>query len=346
MIKLLHAADLHLDAPVTGQGEDLRRRLRELPDRLAELCQKEQCQLVLLSGDIFDGTPSAQSVQALHRALEQMAVPVFIAPGNHDPYTPDSVWMGHLWPDNVHIFTKPQITSVSLPELHCRIYGAGFDSMDCPPLLEQFHAQCEEAYAIGVLHGDPTRSDSPYCPITARQVQESGLSYLALGHIHQGGSFQAGETLCAWPGCAMGKGWDETGEKGALVVTLDGTASARFVPLGNPIFYELQIDAAGDPVSAMKGVLPATQSGDYYRITLTGETEKVDVLSHFPHIPNLTFIDRTQPPLDIWDLAGGDTLEGIFFQMLREQAAQEPEIGTLAASISRRLLAGQEVTLP
>ena len=58
-----------------------------------------------------------------------------------------------------------------LSALSCRVYGAGFRSMDCPSLLDGFRAEGTERYKIAVLHGDPTQRESPYNPITAAQVK-------------------------------------------------------------------------------------------------------------------------------------------------------------------------------
>lgn len=351
-MKILHSADLHLDSPFAGLTEAQARRLRQaqlaLPGKLAALCKAENCDLVLLAGDLFDGTHTRESLDELRSALEEVAVPVFISPGNHDFCAIDSPYLTEKWPGNVHIFTRPVLESVVLPDLDCRIYGGGYRSMDCDPLLEGFRAEGDEQYHIGILHGDAVRTGSPYCPITAEQVRQSGLDYLALGHIHKTGSFRAGRTLCAWPGCPMGRGFDELDARGALTVTLDGGAEAAFVELDTPRFYELS--AAPDALDAL---LPAVGSDHFYRVTLTGEAEAVDLKalsSRFSRFPNLEFRDRTVPPMDLWGRAGEDSLEGVYFRLLKEalDAADEDakETVTLAARISRQILDGQEVTLP
>lgn len=354
-MKLLHAADLHLDSPFTGQpeGAALKKALLKIPGQLARLCRREGCQLVLLAGDLFDGPWTRESLEALQDALEEMGVPVFISPGNHDFCGPSSPYLGQVWPENVHIFTSPSITSVVLPELDCKIYGAGYDGIDCPPLLEGFRAEGEERYHIALLHADPGQAASPYCPVTAPQVRESALDYLALGHIHKAGSFRAGQTLCAWPGCAMGRGWDEPGEKGVLIVTLDGTAQARAVPLEGPRFHHLQVEAGDDPQTALGTVLPALGNGDYYRVELTGEAEKVELptlCAAFSRFPHLELVDRTVPPLDIWRCTDEDTLEGVYFRSLRAAMEgadpEERRVLELAARICRQILDGREVTLP
>ena len=229
-----------------------------------------------------------------------------------------------------------------------RLWGAAFHAMEAPAMLKGFHAQEGEGYAIGILHGDTTQAKSPYCPITSRQIRESGLDYLALGHIHKGDSFRAGKTLCAWPGCPQGRGYDETGDKGALLVTLEETAEITFLPLDGPRFYDLEAPADG-----LSAVLPPVGNNDFYRITLTGEAEQPDLEAlkqAFSHFPNLELRDKTTPPKPLWDTAGDDTLEGIYFQLLRSSldTAEEPEKQRLllAAKISRQLLDGQEVVLP
>ena len=195
MIKVLHSADWHLDTPFVGHSPEqaayLRQALLQVPDQLSRLCRREGCDLVLLSGDLFDGAYTQESFRVVYNALADMAVPVFIAPGNHDFCAPSSPYLTETWPENVHIFTKPLMESVALPSLDCRIYGAGYQSMDCGALLENFRTKGDEAYHIGVLHGDPIQKNAPYCPITQAQVAASGLDYLALGHIHMAGKCHA-----------------------------------------------------------------------------------------------------------------------------------------------------------
>lgn len=351
MIKILHSADWHLDAPLLGK-EELKKSLAAIPGKLAALCKEENCDLVLLSGDLFDGVPSAEGIATLKLALAQMGVPVFITPGNHDYAAPGSIWLTEIWPENVCIFTENQVSSRVLEDLDCTVYGAAFTSMDCPALLEGFRANHTTRYGIGIFHGDPTMVSSPYNPITQTQIRQSGLDYLALGHIHKAGSLLCGDTLCLWPGCPMGKDYGEPGEKGAYIITLDEGVSSKFVALDTPRFYDLSLAVNGSAQEVLERILPPAGSLDYYRITLTGESEKLDIpglLGAFSHIPHLELIDATQPPVDVWKSLGSDTLEGQFFGMLKEEMENDPEekkILHLAAELSRRILDGQEVVLP
>ena len=352
-LKILHSADWHLDSPFMGFTEQQRQFLKEeqnkIPAKIAQLCLREDCDMVLLAGDLFDGEASRESIDNLKRELANCGVPVLIAPGNHDFCASGSPWVEEAWPENVFVFTG-NLESVTIQGLDCRIYGAAFRSMDCPGLLEDFRAEGDEKYCVAVLHGDPVQKNSPYNPITNAQVRQSSLDYLALGHIHKAGAFRSGETLCAWPGCPMGRGWDETGEKGVCIVTLDEEVTVRAVSLPTPRFYDLEAEVNGDAAAAVEALLPAVPGTDFYRITLTGSGE-VDLQAledRFAAYPNVHLRDRTEPPVEIWADEEADSLEGIYFGMLRKAMEENPEEAgriRLAAEISRKILNGREVKL-
>ena len=67
-MKILHSADWHLDAPLGGYSEAdaafLREQLRQVPQKIADLCKSKECDLMLLSGDLFDGTAGILTLQA------------------------------------------------------------------------------------------------------------------------------------------------------------------------------------------------------------------------------------------------------------------------------------------
>ena len=354
-MKILHSADWHLDSPIQGytplQQQFLKAALLTVPGKIANICKRESCDVMLLSGDLFDGNYTRDSYQAVYQALEEVQIPVFIAPGNHDFVAMTSPWVKESWPSNVTVFTEQTLTEKKIPG--ASVWGAGFHAMEAPGMLKGFTAEAGEGFAIGILHGDTTQAKSPYCPITAKQIKDSNLDYLALGHIHKGGAVQAGKTLCAWPGCPMGHGYDETGEKGVLIVELGETVNARFVALDTPRFYDLEIEPAEDAAQAVGSLLPAAADENFYRITLVGPSDPVDMAGlqkEFGAFPNLTLRDRTVRPVDPWLSVGEDSFEGTYFSLLQKNLdTQDPgqqRITQLAAKISRQLLDGREVKLP
>lgn len=352
-LKILHSADWHLDSPFQGFTEQQRQFLKaeqqKIPGKISELCRAEDCDMVLLAGDLFDGEAKRETVDRVKRELENCGVPVLIAPGNHDFCGKGSPWLEESWPENVFVFTG-ELESVTIRGLNCRIYGAAFQSMDCPSVLEGFQAQGDETYCVAVLHGDPLQRNSPYNPITNAQVRNSTLDYLALGHVHKAGAFRSGETLCAWPGCPMGRGWDETGDKGVCIADIGQETNVQVRSLHLPRFFDLETELHGDAVEAVDAVLPAVPGDDFYRITLTGsgEVDLEQLRKEFADYPNLELRDRTEAPLEIWPDADKDSLEGIYFGMLRKAMEASPEKSRqiqLAAEISRKILSGREVKL-
>lgn len=246
-MKLLHASDFHLDSPLSGlppEKSALRRReLREIPARLAKLARDEGVDLVLLPGDLFDGTRVyPETVRALAQAFGDMGVPVFIAPGNHDYYHAKSPYALADWPGNVYIFTQSELQWVELPSLNCVVHGCAFtaphredDSLAgfAAPDDGKLHLLCVHGevrssgnYAFAAsddgklhllrVHGKVGSSGS-YAPIDLKSLEQSGVNYAALGHIHAVGIGKAGKTLWAYSGCPEGRGFDELGPKGCLL---------------------------------------------------------------------------------------------------------------------------------
>ena len=355
MIKILHAADLHLDSPFSGlspeQAALRRKEQRQLPARLAELARIYGCDLFLLAGDIFDGeSVSPETVEALQAAFAACPCPVFLAPGNHDPLSAASPYRTECWPENIHLFVSRQISSAELPDLRCRVFGAGFETAYESGLLSGFSAPQDGWTNIMVLHGDAANAASPYNAVTKEQIAASGLRYLALGHIHQAsGLLRAGSTAYAWPGCAMGRGFDELGEKGAYLVTLtEADCQLEFLPLGGRNYEILRVPAGDDAAAAITAALPAQTADCICRIILTGEADRPDLNALYaqfsPQFFSLTLRDETMPKRDLWAGAGEDTLRGLALGTLKASydSASGEEDRRVAAQAARFLLAAIE----
>ena len=360
MLKLIHGADFHLDAPFAAispeKARQRRAEQRQLLSRLADLAEEEGADLVLLSGDLLDGWETYQeTVEALSHALGQIKAPVFIAPGNHDPYGPRSAYAGTAWPDNVHIFTSVQPEGVELPELGCVVHGAAFTTpqADRSPLMG-FSAPRDGRIHLMTLHGD-VAGQGRYGPIRPEDIAESGLTYLALGHIHACSGLQrAGETCWAYPGCPEGRGFDETGEKGVLSVTVedDHTVSARFVPLAGRRYEIVEADVTGkdSAEAALRAVLPPSPSGDCCRILLTGQRSfgapdlaALTALAQ-PSYFSVSVRDNTRPLRDLWQRAGEDSLTGLVLRALKGE--KELEDRELAARFALAALEHGEDPCP
>lgn len=338
MLHILHAADLHLDAPFAAlapeQAAARRGEQRTLLTRLADAARSRRADLVLLSGDLLDGGAAyAETASALARALAETDCPVLIAPGNHDFWSPRGPYASLPWPDNVHIFSSPNLTAADFPALNCAVWGAAFTAQyrdDSP--LTGFRAPDDGRIHLGILHGDAD-GKSRYAPIPTEDIAASGLTYLALGHVHAAsGLQQAGGTRWAYPGCPEGRGFDELGDKGALWLTVDeDRVTAEFLPLALRRYEILEVDVSGDPEAALRAALPRTAQNDSYRVLLTGESgvAGIDLKPLYalaaPYFYSLDLRDRTRVRRDLWDRAAEDTLTGLFLRSLRDRLKDADE---------------------
>ncbi len=353
MLSIFHTADLHLDAPFAGltpeQGALRRDEQRKLLLHLAQLCREKSCDLWLMAGDVFDGTSvRPETVEALQTAFAQCGAQVFVAPGNHDPYTPASPWHLADFPENVHIFSG-DMEAVALPELQCRVWGAGFRGQQAFDLLRPIPENPDGFWEIGVFHGDPLYP-SVYHPIAKQTLQTCGLDYLALGHIHKTAlPKQAGRTWYGWPGAGVARGFDETGARCAFSVELseNGCVTEPIVLPG--LRYEvLTVPAGDDPETAVKTALPVDSRETVCRVTLTGETEPFDREALEQTLSELCFAlelrDETTPPRAIWADCGEETLRGLALSTLKQQLdnAQSPQEARELALAARYVLAALE----
>ena len=350
MIKFLHGADLHLDSPFRSlppeQAAARRREQLELLRDLVDLANDSACDLVLLSGDLLDSEAARpDTLDALRRSLAACRAPVFLAPGNHDYFAPGSPYAASGWPGNVHIFTREAPEAVTLDGLGLRVWGAAFTSPEAPA-PEPFHVPGDGLLDLMVLHGD--LSAGPYRPLSPDWIAATGLAYLALGHVHSASGLRtAGRTAYAWPGCPMGRGFDETGPKGVYIGTLSAEGCRLdFHALPGRRYEILTVEAGDDPLSAVLAALPPDSRRHIYRIRLTGPSDPVDPRALLEALAGRVFAaslrDETTPRRDLWAEAGDDSLKGLFLSALRARQDGDPELRDLAARLGVAALEGWE----
>ncbi len=328
---ILHAADLHLDSPFSGLTPELaqqrRREQRELLQRMAALVRERGVQLVLLSGDILDGPNYyADTANVLCKALAQMAVPVFLAPGNHDPAP---LYRRLDLPDNVTVFASESMTSVPLPELNCTVHGRAFTEHTCRVPFDalDFRAPDDGQTHILCLHGDVDGQNLRFCPISQDGLAASGAHYAALGHVHKSGGLQrSGGTVWAYSGCPEGRGFDETGDKGVFIGPVEqDRISLDFVPVCRRRYHVVtaRLTERLSPEQALLAALPDGCGDDVVRVIFTGESRGLDL----PALTELagrycfgaSILDHTTVPHDLLARAAEDSLAGYFLRALQEQ---------------------------
>lgn len=364
MLKILHAADLHLDSPYTSLPSEkaiLRRdEGRQFLSRLRELAIERQVDLVLLAGDLFDSQRvRAETLHAMQSAFSKMPCPVFIAPGNHDFYSPKSPYATVIWPEHVYIFHSETPQFLHLPELNCTVWGNAFTAphRDTCPITGVEIDPNDPTISLMVTHGD-METMGRYGTISKEAVARSGIDYLALGHVHTHIPPQhIGNTVWAYPGCPEGRGFDELGEKGILYLEISKEeVRSEFIPTSQRRYEIITLDLSDETnaVAAILGAMPRDMTQDICRIILKGEwqgeplrlDQMQEALEH--HFFSLELQDNTTTVRNINARAGEDSLTGIFLQEMNDAIAKEAnnEILTLAVRYGLAALENGEEVLP
>jgi DNA repair exonuclease SbcCD nuclease subunit len=230
----------------------------------------------------------------------------------------------------VAIFRESRIQKLDLPNV--TLYGAAFTGQfrDDSPLAD-FHAPKGDKPAVMVCHGDVSGTGR-YGSIPLRDIAQSGLTYLALGHIHGCSGLQKeGNTYWAYPGCTEGRGFDELGDKGALWVTIDGpSVTAAPLSLCQRRYEIVECDLTDkDQAAAIADALSQGRREDICRLILTGESEGVDLPAAQRTAQSyrwaVTLRDHTKVPRDLWSREGEDSLTGLFLREMRRRIGKAPD---------------------
>lgn len=200
MVRFVHTADLQLGMPFHWANERARAKLmerrEEAIDAVGRVAQEHNADFVLIAGDFFDANTVADDVVARTcQRLQQVNVPVFILPGNHDFFGgPDCVYQrkrfNHHKPDHVFVLDSPepqvllngQAVILPAPIYQKNEIGDTTDHLTA----EMGRAEAPEAVRIGLAHGGVIDFDGgeAFNRIDPVRAKQANLDYLALGDWH------------------------------------------------------------------------------------------------------------------------------------------------------------------
>lgn len=321
-LKIIHCADIHFDSAMSGIKDqsklNIRREdIKETFKRIISLAATAD--MLLISGDLFDAKNVSSKTLAFLRDefLKIPDVKVFIVAGNHDYMGETSVYKSFDFGENVYVFDTV-MECVELDE--CDIYGISFKTAnDDREMLRDFSIKNPDKINICVMHGNLAGND--YNPIKKSDIENSGLDYLALGHIHNAIDIQrAGKTYYAYPGCPEGRGNDETGEKGVYEITLSkgSILNSCFIPVSTRMYLDEEIDISGlvnyDEIIEK---INEKYIGEkhFYRFTLVGNSNlsiDTEVIKERLSAFLVTVRDNTVPCVDLEKMAVDFSLKGLF----------------------------------
>ncbi|MBO6015696.1 MAG: DNA repair exonuclease [Lachnospiraceae bacterium] len=251
-MKLIHCADLHLDSRMNANldKEKARERKAEILhtfERMVAYAEANQVDAILIAGDLFDTRNISATTRnvVLHNIQNHPNMIYYYLNGNHD----HNNFLSGLdqIPENLKLFSD-HWTSYEMGNVV--IWGMEFTPENVSTahmaLTPDMH-RCN----IVMLHGQEAESSSKDKAevIPIRFYKNKGIDYLALGHVHayKSAPLDARGVYC-YPGCLEGRGFDECGEHGFVLLQVDeesGTFSHSFVPFAHRKLYTIRADLTG-----------------------------------------------------------------------------------------------------
>jgi DNA repair protein SbcD/Mre11 len=338
-VRFIHTADIHLDTSLSSAGfpsrlgSRKREAIRGTFRRILEETRTRAVDFVLIAGDLFEHervTPD--TVEFLKQQFANLSpTPIFITPGNHDPYIHGSPYLEESWPGNVTVFKDEVFRFIELPQLGVRIAGFGFNRthLDRHIFLE-LPALDASLFNVVIAHGSdidriPT-GKSRHGPFVIEEIAGKNVQYCALGHYHQQHQVQnpIDLTQCWYSGIPEGRGWDEEGKCGYLLgeIAEDGVHVEPYACNLHSL-QTIEIDCTN--YASREQVLDAIlqQKGSVFdastilRIRLCGTPDpKLDLLVPemeerlAGEVLHITWEDRTDPAIDFEAMAKERTLRG------------------------------------
>lgn len=249
-MRLIHIADVHLDAPFARHAPELRGRLRDASREAfrsaISLALTQRVDAFVIAGDLFDGDTLELSTERFLTdellRLGQAEIVAVYATGNHDPGS-GSLHAGRIdWPSHVVVADGPSPITVDVTdergEIRGRITAVGHaDSRVSDDLSLSFPHPRHDGRApeVAVLHSQvvgslDAGSHDRYAPSELASLVRSGFDYWALGHVHRRQTLSETPQIC-YPGTPQGLSIRETGAHGVLLVDIPGPskATAEFV---------------------------------------------------------------------------------------------------------------------
>lgn len=365
-MKLIHCADLHLDSKMSANldKDNAKERKSEILhtfERMVDFAAKNQVEAILIAGDLFDTKNISATTRntVLYNITAHPEIDFYYLKGNHDS---DNFLSGlEEIPENLKMFGT-QWTTYEMADGQITISGLELSannvgSADVSLVLDS------KKFNIVMLHGQEAESgvkDKAEI-INLKQFRNKGIDYLALGHVHayKKEDLDARGIYC-YVGCLEGRGFDECGEHGFVILEVDETTGKynhEFVPFAQRQLYTVNVDVTGCLTTAemvARATVELQHAGceeeALVKIVLKGMVD-VECEKDIPYFlarfkPRFYFVkvyDETTLKIEVEDYLLDESLKGEFVRQVMADATISQEDKKSIIRYGLQALAGEEV---
>lgn len=275
-MRLLHCSDIHLDSKLeTNFTPQLaRQRNHEICltfERMVHFAQNNSVNAILLCGDIFDTNRISQTTLrfVLDMIRKSNSIQFFYLRGNHDECT---LLNYAEIPQNLMLFSN------KWQYFRCKdlvVAGIEIDEINAETLYEDLSLEPNQKNIV-MMHGQVDSACGTH-KVNLSRLSGKNIDYLALGHIH---AYQLKKLdhrgVYCYSGCLEGRGFDETGEKGFVLLDIDNhSIHSRFIPFAYRQFHKVEIDISKysritEILNDLRTICAEISSEDFLQITLNG----------------------------------------------------------------------------
>ncbi len=363
-MKIIHCADIHLDSGLSANfdKEKARERKAELLRtfiRMTEYASECKASAVLIAGDLFDrDAVSATTRNGVIGAIESDPnITYYYLKGNHD--RKDIFGSLSEIPENLKTFNETW-TSYRLSD-KIMLYGLEFDAHNCASAADTLVTDPSDINIV-MLHGQesPSASDKTEV-INIKSFKNRNIDYMALGHVHffKDAPLDGRGRYC-YPGCLEGRGFDESGEHGFVVLDIDevsGKIASEFISIASRRFINVEVDISGlnlttEIIKAVAEKIDEKEASfdDCVRVVLTGNTDveaekDENVISKTFEDKYCLFrlYDESTYSIDYESYAADRSLKGEFIRAVKNDPTVPEEKKAATIRYGIRALLGEEI---
>ena len=326
-MKLIHTSDFHLESRMASSfppslAAERRRELLLTFKRLFSYAEEKGVAGILIAGDLFDsGRIPVRTVNDVLGTLKAHPhIQVYYLCGNHDENNLSKL---SALPENCHTFSKGW-TSYTL---------GGVNLFGTEDFTDERAAELslpKEGKNVVMLHGQTGEKNGSF-GIDLSSLRGKGIDYLALGHLHSHREGKLDERgVYAYAGCPEGRGFDECGTKGFLLLDVGESVKRTFVPFASLTLHEAEVSltaedtALYDVEGKAERALSDIPAADMVKIVFRGERnpELSFDLAYFEQLYRARFRfvkaeDQTRLAVFADDFKGDISLKGEFVRLVR-----------------------------